>query len=47
MLASVLMRQGDSAGAKREVGRALTLQPDDPDALRLKQEMLGKGSPPN
>jgi tetratricopeptide (TPR) repeat protein len=42
MLASVLMRQGDTVNAKREVGRALTLQPDDPDALRLKQEILSK-----
>jgi Flp pilus assembly protein TadD len=47
MLATLLMRQGDTVNAKREVGRALALQPDDPDALRLKQKMLGKAGPPN
>ena len=39
MLASVLVQKGDVAGAQREISRALAIQPDDPDALRLKQEI--------
>ena len=39
MLAGVLMQKGDAAGAQRELGRALAIQPDDRDALRLKQEI--------
>ena len=46
MLASVLLRQGDTAQAQRELHRALAIQPDDPDALQLKQEMLGKSDTP-
>jgi len=46
MLASVLLRQGDTADARRELRRALAIQPDDPDALRLKQQMLGKSDAP-
>ncbi len=40
MLAGILTQKGDTAGARREVSRALALKPDDPDALRLKQEIL-------
>lgn len=42
MLASILAGRGDIAGALKEVRRALVIQPDDPDALRLKQEILSK-----
>ena len=44
MLASVLSQQGDNAGAMREIRRALAIQPDDPDALKLKQAVLAKSS---
>ena len=46
MLASVLVRQGDTAQAQRELRRALAIQPNDPDALRLQQEMLGNSDTP-
>lgn len=39
MLGSVLLQKGDAVGARRELNRALALQPDDPDALKLKQEI--------
>lgn len=44
MLGSALLQKGDMLGAKRELNRALALQPDDPDALKLKQEILSKAS---
>ncbi|HLV85836.1 MAG TPA: tetratricopeptide repeat protein [Candidatus Sulfotelmatobacter sp.] len=42
MLASVLAQKGDTTGALSEIHRALLIQPDDPDALRVKQEILSK-----
>jgi tetratricopeptide (TPR) repeat protein len=47
MLANLLLRQDDKAGAEREVSRALAIQPDDEDALRLKQEILATRSKAN
>jgi tetratricopeptide (TPR) repeat protein len=40
MLAGILMQKGDTASAQRQVNRALALRPDDPDALKLKREIL-------
>lgn len=42
MLGIALLQKGDMAGAKGELSRALALQPDNPDALKLKQEILSK-----
>lgn len=44
MLASGFLQKGDVAGAKREIHFALALQPDDPDALKLQQEILSKNA---
>jgi Flp pilus assembly protein TadD len=44
MLAGVLLQKGDTANAQREVRRALAIQPDDADALRLKQEILDQSN---
>lgn len=45
MLATVLAQRGDTAGALTEIHRALRIQPDDPETLRLKQEILSKSNP--
>jgi Flp pilus assembly protein TadD len=42
MLATVLAQKGDTAGALSETHRALLIQPHDPDALKLKLEILSK-----
>jgi tetratricopeptide (TPR) repeat protein len=42
ILGIALLQKGDMAGAKGELSRALALQPDNPDALKLKQEILSK-----
>ena len=42
MLASILAQKGDTAGALSEIHRALLIQPDDPDTLRVRQEILSK-----
>lgn len=46
MYASILAQQGDKVGALRELHRALDIQPDDADALRLKQAMLATSPHP-
>ena len=40
MLASALSQQGDTTRALREVQRALTLEPGNPDALKLKRDLI-------
>lgn len=40
MLAGVLAQRGEKTGALSEIHRALLIQPGDPDALRMKQEIL-------
>jgi len=47
MLGSVLLQKGDVIGAKRELDKALALHPDDPDAIKLKQQIAGRTSSPN
>lgn len=42
MLASILRRQGDNAGALRQVRRTLAIQADDADALALRRELLAQ-----
>ena len=44
MIAEILLQKGDVVGAKREVARAVALQPDNTDALRVKQEIMARSS---
>ncbi len=46
MLAGILLQKGEKAEAQRELRRALAIQPDDQDALRLEREILGTSAAP-